>query len=196
MTTMMLADAADERLITPRTADGRYLFGSVDRDRMGRALLNLWCGVCGRPLEHRAVLMMRLSDLPRQCTSEPALHRWCAAYTSEPCPVIGGRLEHYRSSLPRLDTNMLPAPDASARQGAAAELWFAVWLADYRVVIDHGNLAASCAGTQLKGEGCIADAPRANEFRDRPDSQGMYPIMIDDHAPHNLLALMAGAEPD
>jgi hypothetical protein len=60
--------------ITPRTADGRYLFGSVDRDRMGRALLNRWCGVCGRPLEYRAVLMMRLSDLPRQCTSEPALH--------------------------------------------------------------------------------------------------------------------------
>lgn len=50
--------------ITPRTADGRDLFGSVDRDRMGRALLNRWCGVCGRPLEHRAVLLMRLSDLP------------------------------------------------------------------------------------------------------------------------------------
>jgi hypothetical protein len=60
--------------ITPRTAAGRCLFGSVDRDRMGRALVNRWCGVCGRPLEHRAVLMMRLSDLPRQCTSEPALH--------------------------------------------------------------------------------------------------------------------------
>jgi hypothetical protein len=60
--------------ISPRTADGRYLFGSVDRDRVGRALANRWCGVCGRPLEHRAVLMMRLSDLPRQCTSEPALH--------------------------------------------------------------------------------------------------------------------------
>ncbi|MEU0509286.1 hypothetical protein [Amycolatopsis sp. NPDC006125] len=36
--------------ITPRTADGRYLFGSVDRDRVGRALVNRWCGVCGRPL--------------------------------------------------------------------------------------------------------------------------------------------------
>jgi hypothetical protein len=55
----------------------------------------------GRPLEHRAVLMMRLSDLPRQCTSEPALHPWCAAYTSESCPMIAGRLDHYRSSLPR-----------------------------------------------------------------------------------------------
>lgn len=25
--------------ITPRTADGRYIFGSVDRDRMGHALI-------------------------------------------------------------------------------------------------------------------------------------------------------------
>jgi hypothetical protein len=134
--------------ITPRTADGRYLFGSVDRDRVERALHGRWCGVCGRPLEYRAVLMMRLSDIPRQCTSEPALHPWCAAYTSESCPMIGGRLDHYRSSLPRLDTNMLPAPDATARQGAAAEPWFAVWLASYRVITDHGNLAASYAGTR------------------------------------------------
>ncbi|GLZ30849.1 hypothetical protein Lesp02_30380 [Lentzea sp. NBRC 105346] len=134
--------------ITPRTADGRYLFGSVDRDRMGHALVNRWCGVCGRPLEHRALLMMRLSDLPRQCTSEPALHPWCAAYTSESCPMIGGQLDHYRSSLPRLNTNMLSAPDASARRGAAAEPWFAVWLAGYRVITDHGNLAASYAGTR------------------------------------------------
>jgi hypothetical protein len=134
--------------ITPRTADGRYLFGSVDRDRMRQALRSRWCGVCGQPLGYRAVLMMRLSDLPRQCTSEPALHPWCAAYTSESCPMIGGRLDHYRSSIPRLDTNMLPAPDATARQGAAAEPWFAVWLAAYRVITDHGNLAASYAGTK------------------------------------------------
>ena len=132
--------------ITPRTADGRYLFGTVDRDRMERALRYRWCGICGQQLEDRAVLMMRLSDLPRQCTSEPALHPWCAAYTSKACPMIAGRLDHYRSSLPELDTNMLPAPDAAARQGAPAEPWFAVWLDDYRVITDHGNLAASYAG--------------------------------------------------
>jgi hypothetical protein len=62
--------------------------------------------------------------------------------------MVGGRLDHYRSSLPRLDMTMLPAPDAAARQGAAAEPWFAVWLDDYRVITDHGNLAASYAGTR------------------------------------------------
>ncbi|QWF85698.1 hypothetical protein HUW46_09178 [Amycolatopsis sp. CA-230715] len=61
--------------------------------------------------------------------------------------MVAGRLEHYRSAPPRLDTNMLSAPDAAARQGAAAEPWFAVWLAGYRVITDHGNLAASYADT-------------------------------------------------
>lgn len=93
--------------ITPRTADGRYLFGSIDHGRMQSALRHRWCGVCGQPLQRRAVLMMRLSDLPRQCTSEPALHPWCAVYTSKSCPMIAGRLDHYRSSQPRLDANML-----------------------------------------------------------------------------------------
>jgi hypothetical protein len=134
--------------ITPRTIDGRYLFGSVDRALMERALLNRWCGVCGRPLTDRAVLMMRLTDLPRRCTNEPALDPWCTAYTVVSCPMIGGRLDHYRSNRPRLDPIMLPAPDASAREGAAAEPWFAVWLTDYRVVTDHGNLAASYAHTK------------------------------------------------
>lgn len=77
------------------------------------------------------------------------INPWCAAYTSDSCPMIGGRLDRYRSSLPRLDTNMLPAPDATARQGSAAEPWFAVWRAGYRVMTDHGNFAASYASTRL-----------------------------------------------
>ncbi|SEP50599.1 hypothetical protein [Amycolatopsis saalfeldensis] len=42
---------------------------------------------------------------------------------------------------------MLPAPNAATRHGAATEPWFAVWLAGYQVITDHGNLAASYAGT-------------------------------------------------
>lgn len=131
--------------ITPRTADGRYLFGSVDHDRMEHALLRRWCGVCGRPNADRLVLLMRLSDLPRRCTSEPPLHPQCAAYTITACPMVAGRLDHYRSTPRRLDATMAPAPDSAARQGSPAEPWFAVWLDGYEVVTDHGNLAASYA---------------------------------------------------
>ena len=134
--------------ITPRTADGRHLFGSVRPDLMNCALLHRLCGVCGRPLEHRFVLMLRLSDLPRRCTNEPALHPWCAAYTAAGCPMINGRMDHYRASLPRLDDTMAHSPEAPARQGAAAEPWFAVWLVRYTGITDNGTLAASYAGTR------------------------------------------------
>ncbi|GLZ28101.1 hypothetical protein Lesp02_02910 [Lentzea sp. NBRC 105346] len=129
--------------ITPRTTDGRYLLGSIDRDRMHQALVYRWCGVCGRPLDDRLVLLMRLSDLPRQCTNEPALHPQCAAYTAAACPMVSGKLDHYRSTPVRLDATMAPSSDTSARQGAAAEPWFAVWLRTYRVIPDGDNLAAS-----------------------------------------------------
>lgn len=134
--------------VTPRTADGRHLFGAVDADLVKQALLHRWCGVCGRPLDDRLVLLMRLSDLPRQCTPEPALHAQCSAYTTVACPMVAGRLEHYRSTPVRVDTTMVSSPDAAIRQGKPAEPWFAVWLRAYRVVIDHGNFAASYAGTR------------------------------------------------
>jgi hypothetical protein len=135
--------------ITPRTADGRHLLGSIDHNRMKQALLRRLCGVCGHQLGDRVVLLMRVSDLRRRCTNEPPLHPHCAAYTISACPMVGGRRAHYRSSPPRLDSAMLPAPDAAIRQGAPADPWFAVWLADYRVVIVHGDLAASYADTRL-----------------------------------------------
>ncbi|QXV57400.1 hypothetical protein [Amycolatopsis sp. TNS106] len=131
--------------ITPRTEDGRFLFGRIDRERMQRAVAKRSCGVCGNPLQTPAVLMMRLSDLPHQCTVEPALHPWCAKYTGEACPMIRGRLDRYRTSSPRLDPNMLEAADTELRRGKAAEPWFAAWINAYDVISYHGTLAASYA---------------------------------------------------
>lgn len=135
--------------ITPRTPDDRIYFGSVDRRLVVNALQRRWCGVCGQPLTDRLVLMMRLSDLPRRCTIEPPLHPWCAAYSGTACPMLNGRMRRYRTSEPQYDTTVLSAPDAYARRGAPAEPWFAVWLSDYDLTTDHGNLAASFTTSQL-----------------------------------------------
>ncbi|KLL09873.1 MULTISPECIES: hypothetical protein [Protofrankia] len=132
--------------ITSRTGDGRHLFGAVDSDRKDQALLLRLCGVCGRRLDERLVLLMRLSDLPRQRTAEPALHSVCAAYTAAACPMVGGRLAHYRTTPQALDPAMIPPADSPARRGAPAEPWFAVWLHSYKVITDHGTLAASYTG--------------------------------------------------
>jgi hypothetical protein len=133
--------------ITPRAEDGRHLLGAVDRDRITRALREWLCGVCGKPLERPMVLLMRLSDLPRQGTVEPALHPQCAAYTIAACPMVAGRRDHHRSTPIRLDQNMVQASDTPARLGAPAEPWFAIWLSSYRLTSIEGHLAASYAGS-------------------------------------------------
>jgi hypothetical protein len=135
--------------LTPRTADGRWLLGRVLADRVERALHARLCGVCGRELDKgRLVLLMRLSDLHRQRSFEPGLHPVCAKYTADACPMVAGRLDHYRPTPARLDATMIPDPDTADRQGAAAPPWFAVWVREYEVIIDNGNPAASYAGTE------------------------------------------------
>ena len=118
--------------ITPHTDDGRYLFGGVDPHRQWQCLNRRLCSVCGRALIEqpgdRLILLMRLSDLPQQRTSEPALDPVCAAYTQAACPMVAGRLSHYRSTPMRLGPGMAPGADQAARLGAPAEPWFAVWL--------------------------------------------------------------------
>jgi hypothetical protein len=133
--------------ITPRTADGRFLFGGVDRTKMERALRERRCGVCGQPLGHPLVLMMRLSDLAAQCTVEPALHPQCAAYTIAACPMVAGRLSRYRNSPVPVDHTMVGNTDTPARLGAPAEPWFSVWLRDYHLTRVRDHLAASYRGT-------------------------------------------------
>ncbi|WP_208025975.1 hypothetical protein [Amycolatopsis acidicola] len=136
--------------ITPQTADGRFLLGSIDERLARRALLERRCGVCGTKLHDRVVLLMRLSDLPQRASVEPALHPQCAAYTISACPMVAGRLSTYRATLPRHDENMKPAADNDNRLGAAAEPWFSVWLRDYRLSSVHGNLAAAYVGQPLR----------------------------------------------
>jgi hypothetical protein len=128
--------------ITPQV-DGRYLFGAIDADRRDQALLQRRCGVCAEPLGARLVLLLRASDLSRRRTAEPALDPACAAFTARMCPMVAGRLDHYRATARTLDPAMIPGPDAAARRGARAEPWFAVWLPAYAVIADHGGLAAS-----------------------------------------------------
>jgi hypothetical protein len=134
--------------ITPRTQDGRYLFGGLHPQRQPRALTERLCQICGRRLDRPQILLLRLQDLPRQRTSEPALHPVCAAYTAAACPMVAGRMRHYRATPMRLDPNMVSAADTAARLGQPAEPWFAVWLQRYEATTDPrtGTPVASYAG--------------------------------------------------
>ncbi len=120
--------------VTPRTADGRYLLGAVDAAKTSTAIHRRLCGVCGRALGDRLVLLVRESDLARCASTEPGLHPHCAAYTIAACPMVAGRRSHYRASAHKIDADAVHGADSDRRLGAPAEAWHAVWLIRYDVV--------------------------------------------------------------
>ncbi|WP_284740269.1 hypothetical protein [Amycolatopsis sp. RTGN1] len=128
--------------VTPRTADGRYLLGAVDAAKTHTAIHRRLCGVCGRALADRLVLLVRESDLARCASTEPGLHPHCAAYTTTACPMVAGRRSHYRTSAHKIDEDAVHGADVDRRLGAPAERWHAVWLTRYDVVTLHGHPAA------------------------------------------------------
>jgi hypothetical protein len=133
--------------VTARGADGRFLFGALDRQRQEHAIGQHRCQVCGRALGTRTVLLIRLSDLPRKATSEPGLDPVCAAYSAAACPMIAGRMSHYRSSPPTMHPDSVLVGHQAQRYGAKAEPWFAVWLKTYEPrITDRDQPVASYAG--------------------------------------------------
>jgi len=131
--------------ITPRLPDGRHLFGLLEQGRQHSCLTQRLCQVCGRPLDRVFVLLARASDLRRRRTAEPPVHPSCAAYTMRVCPMVAGRMAHYRAQPHDLAGLAAVFPDAPARLGAPAEPWFTVWLRSYTVITDPATGALSAS---------------------------------------------------
>ncbi|MEH1130373.1 hypothetical protein [Micromonospora sp. CPCC 206061] len=125
--------------ITAQTADGRYRFGAVDADRAAQALHRRWCQICGHPLQARYVFAMRDRDLRRHIAAEAAMHPECFHYSIAACPMLAGRMDHYRASGHATAFTgvgiVLGDPDGH-RAGQPAEAWHAVWARDYTVITD------------------------------------------------------------
>ena len=122
---------------TGRTPDGRYRFGAVDLDRHNRAMTERLCQTCGTPLEDRIVFAMRDSDLRTLTSHEPGMHLVCAGYAATACPMLAGRMHHYRAGslagqLADLGVSSHGDP-TDARAGATTEPWQLVWASGYRL---------------------------------------------------------------
>jgi hypothetical protein len=125
--------------ITVRAPDGRYRFGAIDADRAAQALHRRWCQTCGQPLLDRMVFALRERDLDRAIAAEAAMHPECFGYAVAACPMLAGRLEHYRTSGHGewlAGIGVLLGGPASRRAGQPAERWYAVWARDYTVITD------------------------------------------------------------
>lgn len=125
--------------ITARTLDGRYRFGAVDADRAVWALDRRWCQICGQPLGSRFVFAMRDRDIDRGLAAEAAMHPECFHYSTNACPMLAGRMDHYRSTGHGqlfAGVGIVLGDPGSLRAGQAAELWNAVWARDFTVITD------------------------------------------------------------
>jgi hypothetical protein len=141
--------------------NGKAALGLVDGSRLELCLRERRCGVCGQAIADRMVFLMRQSDLQRKCSVEPPLCPPCAAYTQQACPMVGGYMAHYRDSVApfvarRCDDELCQcqawvAPTMpSARQGAAAETWYALWTRQYRLTRDSDDrIVANFSGLRV-----------------------------------------------
>jgi len=122
---------------TGRTPDGRYRSGAVDLDRHNQAMTDRLCQTCGTPLENRIGFALRGSDLRALTSHEPGMHPVCSAYAATACPMIAGRMQHYRAaSLAGQLADLgiaLEGDPTGARAGASAEAWQLVWASGYRL---------------------------------------------------------------
>ena len=124
--------------ITARTPDGRYRFGHVDYTRHLQALHDRLCQTCGGPLDPtRIVFAMRDSDLRVFISHEPGMHPVCAAYSATGCPMLAGRMSHYRTTplaahLADLGVSSHGDP-TDTRPAAPAERWNVLWATGYRI---------------------------------------------------------------
>ena len=146
---------------TLRHRGGKVALGLVDGDLADRCLRNRLCGVCGQPLPGRTVFLMRASDLVRKYSVEPGMCPPCAAYTRRACPMVSGFMGQYRKGVNPLATRrcgdeLCPcrgwsAPGGkSARFGAPADRWYALWVTQYRLGHDpDGRLAAGFSGLRV-----------------------------------------------
>lgn len=159
--------------ITPPLPDGRYPFGVIDHTRQATCLRERRCQVCGKPLGRRIVFLVRDVDLERGMTSEPGLHPVCAWYSARACPMVAGRMDHYRASarnLPGLPAGS-PPPDSDpqdedplsalltaahaaaqsvARRGQPAEPWSTAWVSGYDVIWDPATRTLHASFTKAQ----------------------------------------------
>jgi hypothetical protein len=110
-------------LVVPFTSlrhrNGDVALGLADSERVSLCLRERRCGVCGRIIGGRVVFLVRQVDLDRGRSSEPGMCPPCAAYAQRACPMVAGRMEHYRRALPQFLTRTCADPQCTCRVWAA-----------------------------------------------------------------------------
>lgn len=128
-------------------AGGGVDFRSQHRARSEAAWTQGLCQVCGDKLTVPLVLLGGPNQLERLLFDEPPCHPECAAYASQACPMVAGRLTHYpdrqRVSQGHRGTKCpdpgcecdgwVPDSEGVDHGGEPAHVWYAVYASGYSV---------------------------------------------------------------
>lgn len=126
------------------TIDGEVKFGQTHGIRVAECIVNHLCQICGRSLGPKFVFLLAESMLAKRFSGEPALHPECAAYSTQACPMVGGRMRTYARA--ERDYTGKPCPDPACdcngwvsdqhtNAGRPAEPWFSAWFTGYAIGI-------------------------------------------------------------
>lgn len=156
-----------------------YRLGHTRLDRMIACVRYRICQLCGDPLQHRVVVLCRAQDLAVGYSAEPGMHPECAAYASKACPMMTGRMEHYRRAPFDLAAQACDDPactchrfrgrgDPEMRAGQPADEFLAIWLAldEYRPT--YGPDGVVC-GAALRGVPFLRIRPVEAPHRTGPE---------------------------
>ncbi|WP_068924982.1 hypothetical protein [Planobispora rosea] len=151
--------------INVQLADGGVDFRQTNGTHWRRAWTERRCQTCG---QHLGLLLVLIGG-PNQIADgghfdEPALHPECAAYAMRACPMVAGRMTHYRGGpaltegprgavcpIPGCDCDgyvptehvlhddgshtTRPAAERAPVAGEPAHPWFAVYARSYRLAM-------------------------------------------------------------
>lgn len=67
-------------------------FRSAHQSRWERCWRNGICQVCAQPLDAPPYVFLGGPDQIAHYFTEPPLHPWCAAYVTQACPMVVGRM--------------------------------------------------------------------------------------------------------
>jgi hypothetical protein len=71
-----------------RDDDGNYDFRAIEYNRIGKAVKQRLCWLCGQTLGRRLALVIGPMCIVNRVTSEPPSHRECAEYAVQACPFL------------------------------------------------------------------------------------------------------------
>lgn len=172
-------------------ADGGCDFRAAHHSRWAKAWRDGLCQTCGqRFTTSRLVLLAGPNQLARLLFDEPPAHPECAAYASDACPMVSGRMPRYadREHLSEgRRGGVCPTPgcgcDGWVRHpgtggqpgGDPAHAWYAVWVRGYRLAVNPGGEVAGGAVdpsdvvrvrvVSLPGEGRVSRTLTDDEWR-------------------------------